>query len=125
MTEARKSDLISEFETEIKQFERELEQLTFQLYKSTKDVQNKQDQQLIRTRYKEEISKRKEKLQLLSFKVQQLHKIEIGTEMRTGTAESMIDVKVGDPWPADTDKTEIIIHNGIVQEIRESRNKHD
>lgn len=125
VTAEKKEEMINEFELEIKQCERELEQLTFQLYKATKDVPNKNEQHQLRARYTEEINKRKEKLQTFRFKVQQLHKLELGTEIRSGSAERIIEVEVGDSWPNLTEQAEIIIQNGIIHEIREGRNGHD
>ncbi len=125
VTEEKKAEMIAEFELEIKQCERELEQLTFQLYKATKDVQNKHEQHSLRTRYTEEINKRREKLETFKFKVQQLHKLEIGSEIRSGTADTIVEVNVGDPWPRLMEQTEVIIKDGIVYEIRESRNQNE
>lgn len=123
VTERKKNEMIAEFTSEINQYERELEQLTFQLYKATKDVQNKHQQQLLRNRYTEEINKRKEKLDAVKFKVQQLDHLELGTEIHSGTAESIVEVNVGDPWP--TGVKEIVIKDGIINEIRESRQRED
>lgn len=125
VTEEKKATLITEFETEIMQCERELEQLVFQLHKATKDIPNKHEQLTLRARYKEEIKKREERLQTISFKVQQLNKLELGSEIGAGTAESIVDIEVGDTWPDLDQRTEVIIKNGIVHEIRESRSEHD
>ncbi len=125
VTEEKKAEIIAEFEAEITQSERELEQLTFQLHKATKDIANKHEQLALRARYKEEMKQREEKLRTISFKVQQLHKLELGSEISAGTADSIVEVEVGDHWPDLDQKTELIIKNGIVHEIRESRSEND
>ncbi|MCM3713169.1 YlqD family protein [Halalkalibacter oceani] len=119
VTEAKKQSIVQEFKSEILQCERELEQLTFHLHKATKDVASKHEQQTLRARYKEEIKQRKEKLAELSFKVDQLSKLEIGTELREGTVETIVEIKEGDPWPAP--ETEIVVKDGVVEQIRRKK----
>ncbi|NEU29398.1 hypothetical protein GN156_01170 [bacterium LRH843] len=123
VTEEMKQELTAEYELEVNQCEREIEQLTFQLHKAVK--LNKHDEIQLRARYNKEITKRKEKREAALFKVQQLNKLELGSLIHSGTAESIIEIKIGDPWPKANEKTEIIINNGIIQDIRESRNEDD
>lgn len=125
VTAEKKEKMIREFELEINQYKRELEQLTFQLYKATRNVQNKQERQSVRIRYNEEINKRKERLESINFKVQQLHKLELGTEIHAGTAESIVEVNVGERWPDGMNQTELVIRNGIIHEIREGRKEDE
>lgn len=124
LTEEKKAAMIAEFEAEFSQCERELEQLTFQLHKAIKDLPSKHEQHALRARYKEEIKQREEKQRTISFKLQQLQILKLGSELNTGTAESIVEVEVGDPWPNPDQKTEVVIKNGMIHEIRESRNEH-
>ena len=123
VTKRKKDELISEYGKKLKQCERELEQLSFQLYKATRGVESKHKREMIRSRFTEEMNKRKEKLDLLKFKIQQIEKLELGSEIRAGTAERIVEVYVGDPWPEREE--EIIIKDGIINEIRESRRRDE
>lgn len=123
LTEKKKSDMLREFEEDIAQAERELEQLKFQLHKTIKDINGKQEKRLYRERFNKEIGLREDRLNTISFKVQQLQKIVIGTELNEGTVDAIIEVEVGDPWPSDTNGIEIVVKDGIIHEFRESRNK--
>ncbi|WP_059104642.1 YlqD family protein [Shouchella shacheensis] len=124
LTEKKKQEIISDFEEEVTQLNRELEQLEFQLHKATKDLQAR-EQQNVRARYKAEMRKRKDKLETVSFRVQQLQKLETGSELDAGTADMILDIDIGDPWPDDTDSVEVIVKDGRVQEFKESRTSDD
>ncbi|WP_100404504.1 YlqD family protein [Bacillus solitudinis] len=124
LTEAKKKTLLKQFDLEVIQIEREIEQMKFQLHKALKDVTEKSEKVMVRTRFQQEIENREEQLKSLAFKIQQLHKLEIGTEMNEGTVESISEVQVGDRW-SESGRTEIIIKDGFIHEFRESRNEDD
>jgi hypothetical protein len=123
LTEEKKATMLKDFEQDISQIERELEQLKFQVLKATKELGNKQEQLLLRNRFKKEIEFREERLKSAAFKVQQLHKLEIGGEISEGTVDAIIEVEIGDLWPEQRGCLEMIVKNGIVHEFRESRNE--
>ncbi len=125
MTEAKKAQIILEFQGEMDRCRRELEQLEFQLHKATKDMTNRHEQQKIRQKYRQEIRQREERLETISFKVQQLHKLELGSEIRDGTTDIVLDLNIGDRWYDQENQLEIIIKDGRVHEIRESGNQND
>ncbi|WP_017727284.1 YlqD family protein [Halalkalibacterium ligniniphilum] len=125
LTEQKKATLHKQFEGEKVQLEKEIQQLKFQFHKTTKGHNgNQENQRQIRNSYQKEIKKREEQLKALSFKIQQLHKLELGSEIRDGTVQSVVEVNVGDVWDERMHETELIIKDGIVHEIREGR-KHD
>ncbi|WP_088105070.1 YlqD family protein [Halalkalibacter urbisdiaboli] len=123
LTEKKKANMLKEFEKDVIQVERELEQLKFQLHKAIRDVEGNEERRLLRERFNQEIALRQEKLAAVDFKIQQLQKLEIGTELNEGTVDAIVDVRVGDPWPDQSNEIEIIIKDGIIHEFREGRNE--
>ncbi|WP_335960872.1 YlqD family protein [Halalkalibacter kiskunsagensis] len=125
LTKAKKASIIQQYEEGLIQYKREIDQLNFQLHRATKDRVTKHEQQQLRARYNKDIKKREDSIQALSFKIQQINQLQIGTEIREGTAESIIEINEGDMWTGLGSMPEIIIKDGIVQEIREGRNEDD
>ncbi|WP_413380072.1 YlqD family protein [Alkalihalobacillus sp. 1P02AB] len=125
LTERKKGELLQGLKEELIGCQRELEQLEFQLHKSLKDSGNKHDQTSIRKRYKKEMDKRKERLYALNFKEQQLHKLELGSEIRAGTVDTLMEYEIGDNWCEDETALEVIIKDGKIVEFRESRSEDE
>ncbi|MFC0558630.1 YlqD family protein [Halalkalibacter alkalisediminis] len=124
VTDKKKIQIIQQFKEDIAQTKREIEQLSFQLHKALR--KNKEsDQSKIHARYNSNIRSREDKLKNISFQIEQLDKLEEGMEIQEGTVDSIIDVSIGDRWPGSNQVAEIIIKDGIIQEIRESRNEDD
>jgi len=124
VTEKKKIEIIEQFKKDLVQTKREIDQLSFQLHKAL-HKNNKSDQSKISDRYHRDIRAREEKLKNISFQIEQMNQLEEGMELQEGTVESIIDVKVGDRWPSINQVAEMIIKDGIIQEIRESRNEDD
>ncbi|MFV8827125.1 YlqD family protein [Alkalihalobacterium sp. APHAB7] len=118
LTEKRKDQLLNELHFEKEQAVKELEQLKFQLHKKIKQHTSHEQNHTLRSNFQKEIKQREEKLRGIDFKVHQLNKLEIGTELRDGTVESICEVKIGDNWDDIFSEAEIIIKDGIVHEIR-------
>ncbi|WP_332690217.1 YlqD family protein [Halalkalibacter lacteus] len=125
LTKEKKASIIQRYEEELIQYKREIDQLNFHLHRATRDRGTKHEQQQLRARYNKDIKKREDNIQALSFKIQQINQLKVGTEIREGTAESIIDINEGDKWPDLDCMPEIIIKNGIIQKIREGRNEDD
>ncbi|UOE92864.1 YlqD family protein [Alkalihalobacillus sp. LMS39] len=126
LTKKRKEHLLQKLEEEETQYEKELEQLTFQLHKNQKTHQGNQERsRKVRQSYKEEIRQREEKIRSVQFKRHQLHKLQLGSELKDGTIQSLCEVKTGDVWDNILTQSEIIIKDGIIHEIREGRNDDD
>ncbi|WP_332630687.1 YlqD family protein [Halalkalibacter flavus] len=125
LTETKKAVMVTKFQEEFTQCKREVEQMKFLLHKAIRESTSKNEQQEIRARYMKEIEKREETARSISFKIEQLDKLEIGTEIPDGTAEGIIEIREGDSWPNLEQTPEIIVKDGVIQEIRESRNNDD
>ncbi|KHF39803.1 YlqD family protein [Halalkalibacter okhensis] len=122
LTETKKRSMLNQFEEELRQCNREIEQMKFLLHKAIRETMNKNEQEEIRTRYMREIKKREELVKTITFKIEQLDKLILGVEIPDGTKEGIIEIKVGDPWPNWEQAPEVIVKDGIIQEIREGRN---
>jgi hypothetical protein len=69
-------------------------------------------------RFDKEIDSRVEKIKLLDFKIEQLHMLPLGSELKEKECQAIVEVNVGDVWEdIQTEKT-IIIKDGIIDEIR-------
>jgi hypothetical protein len=125
LTRRKKAAIIQRFNDELAQSELELDQLNFQLHKAIREHKTKHEQHEIRARYNRDIKIREDKIKNLSFKIQQINQLDIGIEIQEGTVKSIFDINEGDLWPDLENEPEILIEDGIVKEIRESRNKDD
>lgn len=123
LTSKRKQELLEQLLNEKKQLQKELEQLKFQMQKKIKNQDRTTS--IAQSSFQKEISKREEKLHSVDFKVHQLNKLEIGTELREGTIQALEEIQVGDDWDDFQVPTEIIIKDGKVHEIRKGRSEHD
>lgn len=123
VTEKKKAQMIQQFEEDLTQTKREIEQLTFQLHKALRSNEREQDK--IRARYNKDIRSREEKQKNLLFQLKQMQKLEIGMEIQEGKVDTIIDLDIGDSWPNMNKVAEIIIKDGIVIDIREGRNDDD
>ncbi|OLO40869.1 hypothetical protein BTR23_05190 [Alkalihalophilus pseudofirmus] len=118
LTENRKGQLLNELHIEKEQVVKELEQLKFQLHKKIKQHTSHEQNHSLRSSFQKEINQREEKLRGIDFKCHQLHKLEIGTELRDGQIQSICELKIGDNWDDISSEAEIIIKDGIVHDIR-------
>lgn len=124
ITETEKEKMMSSFLNEAKQYEREIEQLTFHMHKASR-TKSKYERNVVKKRYENEIEKKEKALQSALFKLDQLEKLDVGAEIEIGTAESIVQVNVGDPYPQLHKGAEIVIKDGVINAIRERRNEYD
>ncbi len=116
LTETSKQALLSKFELEKSQLQKESEQLRFEMRKIEKA--KKMTVNSFKNRFENEIHTRLEKIKLLDFKIEQLHMLPLGSELKEKEYQAIVEVSVGDVWEdIQTEKT-IIIKDGIVDEIR-------
>lgn len=116
LTETSKQVLLSKFELEKSQLQKESEQLRFEMRKLEKS--KKMTVNSFKNRFENEIHTRLEKIKLLDFKIEQLHMLPLGSELKEKECQAIVEVNVGDVWEdIQTEKT-IIIKDGIVDEIR-------
>jgi stress response protein YsnF len=124
LTDKKKSQIIQQFEEELIRNKREFEQLTFQLHKTLRDS-HEHDHSKIKARYHKDLSVREEKLKSISFQLEQVETLQVGMELQEEKVRSIVDIKVGDPWPSTDQLAEIIVKDGIILEIREGRYDDD
>ncbi|MDQ0206382.1 YlqD family protein [Alkalicoccobacillus murimartini] len=122
-TELKKETLAKGLHEEIEQVQREMDQLHFQLQKAIKGSSSKEFQ--VRKRYEQEINKRTEKRKSIEFKLQQLQKLEMGTEIADGYAQAIVELNIGDTWPDQGQELEMVVRDGTIEQFRESRRSDD
>ncbi|MDT8859051.1 YlqD family protein [Alkalihalobacillus sp. MEB130] len=125
LTSKKRATILKKLEEEAQKYNREIKQLTFLLHKAIRDSGSKHEEEEIRARYMKDIKQREASLESVTFQIQQMDKLELGTEILEGTVESFIEIHEGDRWPGIESRQEIVVKDGIVQEIRESRNDDD
>lgn len=115
ITEKSKSLLRKDFNNQKMQLEQEYQQLLFEQRK----LQNKRhlSKVEIAERFKREIDQRKEKIQLIDFKLEQLDMLEVGSEIVEGEVDALVEVKVGAHWEEIMNDHSIVIKDGIVVRI--------
>lgn len=114
LTEKSKDKLIQKFMKEKQKLERECDQLYFQLKKIEKVKTNR----LLASQYQKEIEKRKEKIKMTEFQLEQIHILPLGSELKETEVNGIIEVKEGESWEELMKERTIVIKDGIVQEIR-------
>lgn len=117
VTEKSKSKLKSKFNQSQMRLEQECQQLLFEQRK----LQNKTgvSKQEISQRFQQEINKRKEKMRLIDFKMEQLNTLEIGSEMIEKEVETLVEVEVGMHWDGMVNEKAIVIKDDVVIRIDE------
>lgn len=117
ITDKSKRKLKREFHEQILRLEQECQQLLFEQRK----LQNKAgtSKQEINARFQQEIRKRKEKMKLTDFKMEQLDMLETGSEIIETEVEALVEVKPGTEWNKLIASSAIIIKDGIVVRIDE------
>jgi predicted transcriptional regulator len=115
LTENSKKELLNNFESNLYRLRKECEQLQFEQKKLEKN--SKLLMKDIRSQFENELKKRNEKMNMISFQIDQLNHLELGSEIKEKEVQAIIDVQVGDCWNK-INQAEIVIKDGIVQEIR-------
>lgn len=117
ITEKSRDNLITEFQNQKLRLEQECQQLLFEKRKmQNKPGVSKQD---VKVRFEKEINKRKEKINLIDFKMKQLAMLEIGSEIIEDEVETLVEVTEGMNWEEIMKEQAIIIKDGIVVRIDE------
>lgn len=115
ITEKSRAQLRKTFEKEIKKLKRESQQLLFEQRK----LQNKMNssKREINQRFQREIKRRKDKIVLIEFKIEQLDILEIGSEIVEGEVDAIVDVEIGSDWQDIMNTQSIVIKDDIVIRI--------
>lgn len=112
LTDSSKFALISQFTDKKKRLDQECDQLYFEYKKVEKT--NKQ----LAKQYIKEIDKRREKMKLVDFQLQQVHTLPIGSEIKEKEVQAIVEVNEGDNWDKIINEKTIVIKDGIVDQIR-------
>jgi predicted transcriptional regulator len=115
ITEKSKKELLNTFESNLFRLRKECEQLQFEQKKLEKN--SKLLVQDIRKQFENELKKRTEKMKMISFQIEQLNHLDLGSEIKEKEVQAIIEVQIGDCWNK-INQAEIVIKDGIVQEIR-------
>ena len=115
ITENSREKIRANFHEHKMRLEQECQQLLFEKRK----LQNKQGvpNPEISHRFQEEINKRKEQIELIDFKEEQLELLELGTEIVEGEVESLVEVGVGDNWEEVMGNQAIVVKDNIITRI--------
>ena len=117
ITEKSKKKLHGNFNKHKMRLEQECQQLLFEQRK----LQNKPgiSKQEVSGRFQKEVKKRKDKIILIDFKIEQLDTIEIGSEIIEKEVEALVEVSEGSHWNELISEKAIIIKDDIVIRIDE------
>ena len=116
LTEKSKEQLYEKFQGRMLQLKKESEQLLFE-QKRLEKTKNFSSEAL-KKKFETEIRKRKEKIKLLEFQMEQLHNLPLGSEIQEREVQALVEVNVGDQWDNSVGQSSIIIEDGIIKEIR-------
>lgn len=125
LTANKKERLTKELNQEMDQLQREIEQFHFQLHKAIKKSEPVSQEQQIRMRYEQEINKRTDKRKSLEFRLQQLDRLPIDSEIAGGQTQAIVELTIGDRWPDQEQQLEVVVRDGIIEQFRESRRSDD
>ncbi|GEN30405.1 hypothetical protein HNQ35_001035 [Cerasibacillus quisquiliarum] len=115
VTEKSKNKLKERFYHQKMRLEQECQQLLFEQRKlENKAFLSKGE---IKERFQQEISKRKEEMALIDFKLEQLKMIAIGSEMIEDEVEALVEVKEGTHWKEFMKEQAIVLQDDIVIRI--------
>jgi hypothetical protein len=113
LTENSKHYLNKQFSLNKLQLQKECEQLQFERKRmeSNKKLLPSQLQS-----YQHEMDMRKDKIRNLDFRIEQLHMLPLGSEIKQQEIQAVIDIEIGDQW-SELEKT-IIVKEGKVVDIK-------
>jgi len=115
LTKQTKDNLLEGYKRDKIQLERECEQLLFEQRKLTH--KQKASKHEIIKRFHQEIENRKDKIQVIEFKIEQLALLELGSEIIEKEVDAIVEVEVGNKWSELKQRTSIVIQDDIVIRI--------
>lgn len=126
ITKESKQLMITTYNQKKTQLEKEISQLEFQLHKKLKTSKNDYEHQnSLKLSFMKEIKDRNDKVKMIRFQIQQLNELELGSEVYDHSINSICELSVGDNLNSVMNDAEIIIRDGIIQEIREGGKNDD
>jgi hypothetical protein len=120
-TETFKQDLLKEIQESVDAVQRHIEQMEFQGRRALADLQRTNLNQAMALRQQLEAEKRKyeDMKKELEQRREEVEKLELDEEYPRGTMESEVEIKVGDNLFEKLSQAQIIIKDGVVQDITE------
>ena len=122
VTEEFKQEMEAELQEAADTTQRRIDQIDFQARRILADLQRTDLNQAMQVRQQIEAEKDRHesaKKELLE-RAKQVRELELGSEFPRGTLEGTVEIKEGENLYDKLAKTEIVITDGIVVEIRES-----
>lgn len=116
LTENSKHKLLEQYFSRKTQYLKESEQLHFELKRLEKT--KKFETNSLMRHFEKEMQKRKEKVKLLEFQIEQLHMLPLGSELKEKEVQAIVDINIGDKWDEQIGVSTIIVKDGIIAEIR-------
>ncbi|HLR75616.1 MAG TPA: YlqD family protein [Virgibacillus sp.] len=115
ITDESKRKIESTFNTKKMRLEQECQQLLFEQRKlQHQPGLSKRD---VKERFQQEIERRKEKIEMIDFKLEQLEMLEIGSEIVEGEVDAFVEVQEGAHWDQVMGEQAIVIKDDIVIRI--------
>ena len=121
VTESFKDNLIKELDRAVKNLEMQESQMTMQSQKYLEDLKKKglmQKAVSFKNQLEDEKSRQAAAKSDLMLKIEEAKRLVVGSEFVQGPLEGPVDVSVGDNLYKKVGGAEIIVKDGIIQEIR-------
>lgn len=122
VTEQFRQQASAELQAGLQQMDMEAQQLEFQGKRALTDFEKRGASAAELDNVKEQIEEQRNRIKAqkaeLLAKLDMIGKLDIGAEFIQGTVDNFVDVKVGDHIYAKLANPQVIVKDGIVQEIR-------
>lgn len=122
VTEQFRQQASAELQAALQQTDMEAQQLEFQGKRAVTDFEKRgasgAELENIKSQIEEQRQRIKGQKADLLGKLDMIGKMDLNSEFIQGTVDNFVDVKVGDPIYAKLSNPQVIVKDGIVQEIR-------
>lgn len=119
VTEGFKRLYTQDLEDAIKRVDTIVQQLDTQIRRSELERQVSPQARAIRQQLELERARQEATRAELSMRLREAQDLELNSEFTQGTVESQVEVKVGDNLFTKLGRTELVVKDGIIMEIRE------
>ncbi len=120
VTEAFKRLYVQELEEAIKRVEALEQQLDTQIRRSELERQVSPQTRVVRQQLEMERARQEATRAELGMRLREAQQLELNSEFPQGTVEGLVEVHVGDNLFNKIGRTEVVVKDGIVIEIREA-----
>lgn len=119
VTEGFKRLYIQDLEDSVKRVDVIVQQLDTQIRRTELERQVTPQARAIRQQLELERARQEATRAELTMRLREAQELELNSEFTQGTLESLVEVKVGDNLFTKLGRTEIVVKDGIIMEIRE------